>query len=39
MVHVRECSVSIFKKALMFGALPLVQVNVTLSGYLRERAC
>ena len=27
------------KKALMFGAFPLVQVNVTLSGYLRERAC
>ena len=28
-----------FKKSLMFGAFPLVQVNVTLSGYLRERAC
>ena len=28
-----------FIKALMFGAFPLVQVNVTLSGYLRERAC
>ena len=26
MVHVRECSVSIFKKALMFGVFPLVQV-------------
>ena len=26
MVHVHECSVSIFKKPLMFGVFPLVQV-------------
>ena len=32
MVNVHECSVSIFKKALMFGAFPPVQVNVFIDG-------